>query len=96
MAGGSGGGTGAVWRNLGLARLHGTRSAGSRWQRRGLDRRRCCVVVGAGAGTPIGLICESAGPAARTARPENISKELERRFIGPTNLFISNDNPASH
>jgi hypothetical protein len=54
------------------------------------------VVVGAGAGTPIGLICERAGPAASAARPENISKELERRFIESTNLFISNDNPASH
>jgi hypothetical protein len=24
-----------------------------------------------------------------------MSSALERRFIGPTNLFISNDNPAS-
>jgi len=26
----------------------------------------------------------------------NNSKELERRLIGPTNLFISKENPASH
>jgi hypothetical protein len=36
-----------------------------------------------------------AGAAAIPASAVNTSNELERSFIGPTNLFISNDNPAS-
>ena len=51
--------------------------------------------IAAGAGTPIGRICASAGLAAVAATAVNSSKELERRFIEPTNLFISKENPTS-
>ena len=51
----------------------------------------------AGVGTPIGRICEMAGLAAIAAAAANTIREVERRLGGPiTNLFISNDNPASH
>jgi hypothetical protein len=45
---------------------------------------------------PIGRIWEIAGAAAIPAIAVNNSKELERRLIGPINLFISKENPASH
>jgi hypothetical protein len=51
------------------------------------------VRAGGGA-TPIGRICASAGLSANPPSAANNSKEFERRFIGLTNLFISNDNPS--
>jgi hypothetical protein len=41
----------------------------------------------------MGRICAAAGLRAIPPRAVTNIKELERRFIGPTNLFISNDNP---
>ena len=53
------------------------------------------LVTGGGAGMPIGAICATAGFAANPPRIVNHSKELGRSLMVPTNLFISNDNPAS-
>jgi len=41
-----------------------------------------------GVATPIGRICATAGLKAIPATAENNSNELDRCFIGPTNLFI--------
>jgi hypothetical protein len=51
--------------------------------------------AGGGGVTPIGRIWATAGVAAMLAIAAIPSKELERRFIGLVNMFISNDNPAS-
>jgi len=40
------------------------------------------------AGTPTGLFCDIAGTAIAPLSAVNNSKELERTFIGSTNLFI--------
>ena len=48
-----------------------------------------------GVATPVARFCAAAGATAIPASAVNTSNELERSFIGPTNLFISNDNPAS-
>jgi hypothetical protein len=63
---------GAVVAGLGLA---GALLAGRAW-------------AGAGGATPIGRICATAGLKAIPATAENNSNELDRCFIGPTNLFI--------
>jgi hypothetical protein len=49
----------------------------------------------AGGTVPIGLICASAGLSATEPITPNHKRELASRSIGPFNLFISNDNPAS-
>jgi hypothetical protein len=105
-AGGSGGGSGAASAALGWSALKsgllGASASGA-----GLAPDLVAGVAGfavgtgaavlglAGGATPIGRICARAGLAAIPASAVNHKSELERRFISPINLFISNDNPAS-